>query len=281
MSNQTIPGQTSDAASTLIRLLDTADTLPGAMQLRARSYDLLHVGPDSLVVDVGCGAGRAVAELTQRGITAMGVDPDKSMLAAARQRWPGVDFRAGHADTLPMGDGDAAAYRADKVYHALPDPARALAEARRVLTHGGRIVLLGQDWDALVIDSDDPDHQYMIRRSIDDGELAFYHCYNPRRQPAGKLVRVAGARWPIEECFHTGKGHVGLDDYQVRLYHAWYRHITLAMLAQTFLAILAHRHREKKGDPHPAPPPPQTTTPPPPLARHQPHRHRRSGAKSA
>ena len=156
MSNQTIPGQTSDAASTLIRLLDTADTLPGAMQLRARSYDLLHVGPDSLVVDVGCGAGRAVAELTQRGITAMGVDPDKSMLAAARQRWPGVDFRAGHADTLPMGDGDAAAYRADKVYHALPDPARALAEARRVLTHGGRIVLLGQDWDALVIDSDDP-----------------------------------------------------------------------------------------------------------------------------
>lgn len=81
------------------------------------------------------------------------------------------------------------------------------------------------DWE--VINSGHPDHQYMIRRSIDDGELAFYHCYNPRHEPAGELVRVAGTRWPIEECFQTGKGHLGLDNYQVRLYHAWYRHITL------------------------------------------------------
>jgi SRSO17 transposase len=161
----------------------------------------------------------------------------------------------------------------------LPAQLRPTAWARRACgigTKGYRVY----DWT--VIDSDDPDHQYMIRRSIDDGELAFYHCYNPRRQPAGKLVSVAGARWPIEECFHTGKGHIGLDNYQVRLYHAWYRHITLAMLAQTFLAILAHRHREKKGDPQPAPPPPQTTTPTtPPPARHQSHRHRRSGDGSA
>jgi hypothetical protein len=133
-------------------------------------------------------------------------------------------------------------------------------------------------YDWAVIDSDHPDHQYMIRRAIDDGELAFYHCYNPRREPVGELVRVAGARWPIEECFQTAKGQVGLDNYQVRLYHAWYRHITLAMIAQTFLAILAHRHREKKGDSHPAPPPPQTippTTRPP--ARPNSRQDRRSG----
>lgn len=137
-------------------------------------------------------------------------------------------------------------------------------------------------YDWAVIDSDHPDHQYMIRRAIDDGELAFYHCYNPRREPVGELVRVAGARWPIEECFQTAKGQVGLDNYQVRLYHAWYRHITLAMIAQTFLAILAHRHREKKGDSHPAPPPPQTmppTTRPP--ARPNSRQDRRSGDGSA
>jgi SRSO17 transposase len=134
-------------------------------------------------------------------------------------------------------------------------------------------------YDWAVIDSADPDHQYMIRRSIDDGELAFYHCYNPRREPAGELVRVAGRRWPVEECFATGKGHVGLDNYQVRLYHAWYRHITLGMLAHTFLAILARRHRAKKGDPQPVSRPSQ----PAPLARRTPRRprHRPVDAGSA
>jgi SRSO17 transposase len=112
-------------------------------------------------------------------------------------------------------------------------------------------------YDWAIIDSDHTGHHYMIPRSIDDGELAFYHCYNPRREPATELVRVAGARWPIEECFEATKSHVGLDNYQVRLYHAWYRHITLAMLAHTFLAVLASRHRSKKGDPHPPPPAPE------------------------
>src|SRR5436190_19906283 len=49
--------------------------------------------------------------------------------------------------------------------------------------------------------------------------------------PAGtedaELIRVAGTRWPIEECFKTAKGQVGLDEYQVRRYDAWCRHITL------------------------------------------------------
>lgn len=107
-------------------------------------------------------------------------------------------------------------------------------------------------YDWALLDSDDLDHQYLIRRSIDDGELAFYHCYNPRRESFGELVRVAGARWPIEECFEAGKGGVGLDNYQVRLYHAWYRHVTLAMLAHAFLTVCAHKHKNKKGHTTPA-----------------------------
>jgi SRSO17 transposase len=104
-------------------------------------------------------------------------------------------------------------------------------------------------YDWALLPSADPDHQYMIRRSIDDAELAYYHCYNPRHEGFCELVHVAGARWPIEECFGSGKNEVGLDQYQVRKYDAWYRHITLAMLAQTFLAITAHKankrgHRE-------------------------------------
>jgi SRSO17 transposase len=121
----------------------------------------------------------------------------------------------------------------------------------------------------------------MIRRSIDDSELAFYHCYNPRREPAGELVRIAGTRWPVEECLQTGKGSVGLDNYQVRLYHAWYRHITLAMIAQSFLAILAHRHRAKKGDPQTAAPPPQQSPPPKPPPPKPPRPKRQSAGPAA
>jgi SRSO17 transposase len=91
-------------------------------------------------------------------------------------------------------------------------------------------------------------HQYVFRRNIADGELAFFHCYNPRGEGMTELVRVIGSRWPIEECFEAAKNEAGLDNYQVRLYHAWYRHITLAMLALAFLAAM--RHKTKKGTHH-------------------------------
>jgi ubiquinone/menaquinone biosynthesis C-methylase UbiE len=142
---------------TLIRLLDVAETTPGAAALRARSYHLLRLPPKATVVDAGCGTGRAVGELAERGAHAIGVDLDPAMLAAARSRLPGLDLRAADLADLPLADGEAHGYRADKVFHVLADPAAALAEARRVLAPGGRIVLLGQDWDTIVIDSGLPD----------------------------------------------------------------------------------------------------------------------------
>lgn len=140
----------------LIRLLDIADAMPGAAALRARSYELLRLRPGDSAVDVGCGAGRAVAELNDQKITAIGVDVNEEMIGVARRRRPEADFRVGDAYRLPLGDHEVAGYRADKVFHELADPATALAEARRVLAPGGRIVLVGQDWDAFVIDSDQP-----------------------------------------------------------------------------------------------------------------------------
>jgi SRSO17 transposase len=52
------------------------------------------------------------------------------------------------------------------------------------------------------------------------------------------MVRVAGSRWAIEECFEAAKGEVGLDQYEVRSWHGWYRHITLAMTAHAYLTVL-------------------------------------------
>ncbi|HEX5995148.1 MAG TPA: methyltransferase domain-containing protein [Jiangellales bacterium] len=140
---------------TLILLLDAADALPGADTLRQRSYDLLALPADSAVVDVGCGTGRVVAELAERGFHAIGVDISADMVEHARQRWPHADVRVGDAHQLPIPDASVAGYRADKVFHELADPDLALAEARRVLTPGGAIVLVGQDWDTFVIDADD------------------------------------------------------------------------------------------------------------------------------
>ena len=54
-----------------------------------------------------------------------------------------------------------------------------------------------------------------------------------------ELVAVAGARWAVEDCFAEAKNETGLDHYQVRRYRAWYRHITLSMLAHAFLAVTA------------------------------------------
>ena len=52
------------------------------------------------------------------------------------------------------------------------------------------------------------------------------------------LVQIAGTRWTIEACFEAAKGEVGLDQYEVRSWTGWHRHVTLAMLAHAYLAVL-------------------------------------------
>jgi SRSO17 transposase len=78
----------------------------------------------------------------------------------------------------------------------------------------------------------------LARRNLSDPtDLAYYLCHGPADTPLRELVRVAGARWAIEESFQTAKGEVGLDQYQVRRWDGWYRHVTLAMLAHAHLTV--------------------------------------------
>ena len=71
-------------------------------------------------------------------------------------------------------------------------------------------------------------------------EVAFYLVYAPADTPLPEIVRAAGARWSIEDVFHLAKGEVGLDHYEVRSWHGWHRHITLALVA-LFALTLARR----------------------------------------
>jgi SRSO17 transposase len=78
----------------------------------------------------------------------------------------------------------------------------------------------------------------LVRRSLSDPtELAYYRVFGPDDTPLTEMVRVAGTRWAIEESFETAKGEVGLDQYEVRRWTSWYRHITLALLAHAFLTV--------------------------------------------
>jgi SRSO17 transposase len=87
-----------------------------------------------------------------------------------------------------------------------------------------------------------------IPKSADEpAELAYYVCAGPEGTTLKQLVAVAGGRWRIEECFQAAKNEAGLASYQVRDYTAWYRHITLAMLAHAYLS--ATRAIAEKGAP--------------------------------
>ena len=133
-------------------------------------------------------------------------------------------------------------YRADALIQALP------ATAWRTRSAGA-----GSKGDrryawarARINGARDPDVEYWLlaRRSLTDPSgLAYYLCHAPKRASLGELVRIAGARWAIEETFQTAKGQTGLDHYQVRQYTGWYRHITLSMLAHAFLTVT----RSKRG----------------------------------
>lgn len=79
----------------------------------------------------------------------------------------------------------------------------------------------------------------LIRRDIEDPEeLTAYIVFAPEGTTLQQLAKVAGSRWNIEAAFEAAKSETGLDEYEVRSWAGWYRHITLSMFAHAFLAAL-------------------------------------------
>ena len=82
--------------------------------------------------------------------------------------------------------------------------------------------------------------------------MAYYVCFGPADTSLEDLVRVPGTRWTIEKCFEEAKGQVGLDQYEVRKWEGWYRHITLVMLAHAYLVVVRQQantcFNSKKGE---------------------------------
>jgi len=93
-----------------------------------------------------------------------------------------------------------------------------------------------------------PDAWLLVRRSVSDpSEVAYYLSNAPADMPLETLAQVASTRYTVEQCIEEAKGETGLDDYEVRYWHSWYRHITLSMMAHAWLASVRYTATEKKG----------------------------------
>jgi SRSO17 transposase len=87
----------------------------------------------------------------------------------------------------------------------------------------------------------------LARRSITDPtDIAYYLSNAPTSTSLSEKAYVASARWSIETTIEEGKGEAGLDEYEVRYWHSWYRHITLSMMAHAWLASTRQAEEGKK-----------------------------------
>jgi SRSO17 transposase len=104
-------------------------------------------------------------------------------------------------------------------------------------------------YEFAVIATTSPAHRLVVRRNINTGELAYFWAHAPAEATLADLVRVIGMRWMVEECFQATKGQVGLDHYQVRSWTGWYRHVTLAIAAHSWLTVTAVLTTSQRGNP--------------------------------
>jgi hypothetical protein len=89
----------------------------------------------------------------------------------------------------------------------------------------------------------------LVRRELDEPDgLTFCPTLAPPGTALATLVRVAGTRWTIEACFEAAKGEVGLDEHEVRSRIGRHRHVTLAMLAHAYLAVVREAALGGRGD---------------------------------
>jgi len=87
----------------------------------------------------------------------------------------------------------------------------------------------------------------LLRRSLSDpSKRAYYRVAGPVNLTLPEVVRSAGRRWTIGQGIEEAKGEVGLDQYEVRAYRAWYRFMTLALFSHAVLCVGRHRTHEKK-----------------------------------
>jgi ArsR family transcriptional regulator len=200
----------------------------------SRALGLLLPAVD--VVDLGCGEGYLTMEAARWARRVTAIDRSVAVLAraqamAARRKVTNVTWKRGELEKLPMADASVDVALLSQALHHATDPAAALAEARRVLRPGGRL---------LVLDLAEHDEAW-VRSKLGDRWLGF----SERR--LRELLAAAGF---VEVTVRVGARR-GADPF------------TVLVAAGTRTGAPAHRTTRRTGAPRarrPAAHPP--TTPP-------------------
>jgi len=88
----------------------------------------------------------------------------------------------------------------------------------------------------------------IARRSVHKPhEIAYYLSNAPAEMSLLRMAQVASLRYTVEQCIEEAKGETGLDEYEVRHWHSWYRHVTLSMMAHTWLAAIRYQANQERG----------------------------------
>ncbi len=124
------------------RARDWADVQEGqARALYDAVLEAIAVGRGTRLLDAGCGAGMAAMLAAARGATVSGVDASDDLLAIARARVPGAEFRQGDLESLPLADAQFDAVTGFNAFQYAGTPVAALREARRVARRGAPVVI--------------------------------------------------------------------------------------------------------------------------------------------
>jgi arsenite methyltransferase len=180
------------------RQVEAVYTTPDVVEQRRAFRAAVAARPGDRVLDIGSGPGFLAVEMAADvgpDGRVDGVDPSASMLALARRRDSAgaVEFREGDALALPFEDESFDVAVSTQVYEYIADMPAALAEARRVLRPGGRLVILDTDWDSIVWHSSDRDR---MQRVLEAWNAHLADPYLPRHLPG----LLAAAALELRDC---------------------------------------------------------------------------------
>jgi SAM-dependent methyltransferase len=190
-----------------VRRLEAMYTTPDVIEQRRAIRAALSLQLGERVLDLGSGPGFLAAEMAAEvgpDGRVHGIDPSESMLASARRRHAPVEYGMGDALAVPFPDEYFDVAVCTQVYEYVEDVAAALAEVRRVLRTGGRLLVLDTDWDSIVWHSGD---RKRMERVLAAWNEHLVDPYLPRRLPA--LLLAAGLE--PTECAIIPIFNVGAD----------------------------------------------------------------------